>query len=192
MQTPTTVPPEEAAQTLDSVRAAREATDHRLASNGFPLFVGAAALFVSSFLIGVWDGAAVALYWLVATPVLLYALKRDERLQLRLSGAVRNRRTWIIYAGSFVASCVVCGIAAAATGEPDVVNHGPVFGVAAVHAAIALRDRKAGLAFWALVLAALAGVGILTGGDGLAGTFAVVVGGVLVLEGFAERRSRGT
>jgi len=56
----------------------------------------------------------------------------------------------------------------------------------------ALARSKAGLAIWALLLAALAGVGILTGGDGLAGTFALVVVGVLVLEGFTERSSRGT
>ncbi len=86
MQPSAAAQPDEAAQTLESVRAAREAAERRLAPNWFPLVVAGLLLFASSFVFDVGDGAAVAAFWLAAAPLAFVAVKLQQRLELRLSG----------------------------------------------------------------------------------------------------------
>ena len=191
MRPPTTVAPDEAAQTLQSVRAAREAADRRLAANWLPLVVAGVLLFMSFWFFDVWDGAGVSVFWLAVSPFALYAVKRYDRIQMRLSGAIRNRRGWVLYAGSFIAACIVCGVVGGATGTPDIINFGPPFGIVAAYAAVAIRDRSLEMAGWAGVVAAIATVAIVLDAGHPAPVFAAAIGGVLIMEGFSDRNKRG-
>jgi hypothetical protein len=191
MQTETTVPPDEAARTLASVKAAREAADRRLAANWFAPVVVGALLFFSYAFFGVYDGGGVALYWLAVAPFAAFAIKRYELVQLRRSGGVRSWRPYALLAGSFIASCVVCGAAGAATGEPDIIVFGPPFGIALAYAWWAWTDRSRRFLIWSIAVAIIAtGVAVLGAGDP-SGVLAAVIGARLVLEGFTERNSRG-
>lgn len=187
------VPPDEAAQTLATVRAAREATEGRLGAFWFPLVVVGVLLFVSSWFFHVWAGGAVALFWLVAAPFAMYAVKRYQHIQLRASGAVQSGRPYLLLTASFIASCVVLGAIGGVTGEPDLINYGPLFGIAAVCAARAWRDRSVRYAAWAVGIAtfALATIFAFGGIDDPARIFALAIGANLVIEGFGERNRRG-
>lgn len=189
----TSIPDDEAAELLESVEAAREAANRRMGAYWFPLVVVGGLLFATSWFFSVWDGGAVALFWLVVAPFAYYAVKRYERIQLRASGAVQDRRAYLVGAGSFIAACVVLGAIGGVTGEPDLIDHGPLFGIAAVFAALAWRDRSLRFVAWAIGVCALglASVFVLTSLDDPARIFALGIGGNLVLEGFIERNRRG-
>jgi len=189
----TSVPPDEAAELLESVEAAREAAERRMGTYWFPLVVVGGLLFATSLFLNAWNGAAVALFWLVVAPFAVCAVRRYERIQLRASGAIRARRAYLVVAGSFIAACVVLGAIGGATGEPDLIKYGPIFGIAAVYAAIAWRDHSLRFAAWAIGISALAllFVFVLSTEDGPAWIFALAIGGNLVIEGFTERNRRG-
>lgn len=189
----TSIPPDEAAELLESVEAAREAAEQRMGAYWFPLVVVGGLMVATSWFFAVWDGAAVAIFWLVVAPFALFAVKRYERVQLRASGAVRDRRTHLMVAGGFIAACVVLGAIGGATGEPDLINYGPLFGVAVVYAVLAWRHRSPRLAAWAVGVSAfaLASPHIFSSLDDPARVLALVVGANLVIEGVGERNRRG-
>lgn len=189
----TSIPPDEAAELLESVETAREAAEQRMGAYWFPLVVVGGLLLATSWFFSVWDGGAVALFWLVVAPFALFAVKRYERVQLRASGAVRDRRAHLTVAGAFIAACVVLGAIGGVTGERDLINYGPLFGVAAVYAAVAWRDRSRRLTAWAVGVSAFALTSpyILPSLDDPARVMALVTGANLVIEGFAERNRRG-
>ncbi|MGI8730217.1 MAG: hypothetical protein ACR2LK_09560 [Solirubrobacteraceae bacterium] len=187
MQSSAPAQPDEAAQTLESVRAAREAADRRLASNWFALVVVGGLLFVSSFLFSVWDGAAVALFWLAVTPLALFAVKRHQRSRLRAEGAVRDPRAGVLVAGGFIAACVVFGTVGGAIGEPALINTGPLLGIAAVYAFLAWRDRSASFVAWSVGVAVVTVAIVLIGMEDPARFVALGIGGGMALDGFRER-----
>jgi FtsH-binding integral membrane protein len=190
MQTPSTVAPDEAAELLEGVRAAREAADRRMAANWLSLVVAGALLIVTWVFFDAYDGGAVALYWVALAPLALLAARRYERMQLQLAGAVRSRRGYAVFAGSFIGSCVACGAAGAIAGEPDVITFGPLFGVACAYGFVAWKDRNRNFAAWALGLAVVASATVLLDAGHPARALALGIGGRLVLEGVAERGRR--
>jgi len=187
MQSSARTQPDEAAQLLESVRAARETADRRVAVNWFPRVVFGSLLLVSSYVFGIWDGAAVVLFWLIATPVALVAIKRHRRRQLRESGAVRDLRPYLVVTGSFIVASIACGAAGGALGEQAVVDTGPTVALAAVLAFIAARDRSAGFAWSAVAVTAIAIFVVLADIEGTARALAIGIGGGLALDAWRER-----
>jgi len=191
---PSTVPPEEAEALLESVEQSRAAAEQRAGAYWFaPVIVGA-LLWLSVFFFPVWDGAGVAVYWLAVTPFAYFAIKRYERIQLRLSGAVsRAPSSFQLITASFIAACVACGAIGGAIGEPDVIGYGPVFAVAAACAVGAWRDRSRRLAVGAVgVLGFLLAVVVFSDSVEPPAFFFAIAGGVnLMIDGFSARNKRG-
>jgi hypothetical protein len=101
---------------------------------------------------------------------------------------VRSRRAYALLAGSFIASCVVCGAAGAISAEPGLITYGPLFGLAAAYGYVAWKDRSRSFAAWTLVILAGATVAIALDAGHPARTIALVVGARLILDGYGERK----
>lgn len=144
-------------------------------------------LFASSTLFNVWDGAAVALFWLVATPVALVVIKRHRPSQLRASSAIRDTRPHVLV---FIAGCVVFGAVGGALGEEALIDYGPLLGIAGVYAFIALRDRSARFAAWAVGVAAVTCSFALIPVNDPGWICALAMGVNLVIDGVQERNKR--
>lgn len=190
MQPSANVGPDEAAQTLARVRAVREETDRRLTENWFPLVVIGLLLCLSSpWLFYVWHGGALALFWLVVTPVVIAAIRSDRRRQLRAMGAVRDARPYLLIAATFIAACAACGAISGLLADPAYVAYGPLLALAGVHAYIAARSHSAAFAAWAVaIVAATVLVALIDAETAAAQGLAVGIGGNLALEGFKARR----
>jgi hypothetical protein len=188
------VPPDEAADMLDSVELSREAAERRAGAYWFAPVVVGVLLWFSAYFLSIWDGAGVAVYWLAVAPVAYVVIKRYERIQLRLSGAVSRSPSWFhLLTGSFIAGCAVCGAIGGAIGEPDVVGYGPLLTLVAACAVSAWRDRTRERLVWTVVLAVFTVI-VVVFADSVeypARFFAVAIGANLVVTGFTERNRRG-
>jgi hypothetical protein len=189
----TTVPPEEAEELLASVERARDAADRRAGAYWFAPVLAGALLWVSAYFFSVWDGAGVTVFWLVVAPSAYVAVRRYERTQLNLSGAISRPPAYQQIAGLFVASCVVSGAIGGATGEPDVIGYGPLIGLLAACAVAARRHGNRHFAVWAFLVAAFTLLVVVFAGsvEYPARFFAVAIGANLFVEGFSERNRRG-
>jgi hypothetical protein len=189
MQPSAAAEPDEAAQTLEALRAAREAADRRLPVNWFAPVVVGSLLVLSSFLFTIWDGAFVALYWLVATPVALFAIKRHRQTELRTRGAIRDARPHVLVAAWFIVACVLFGAVGGVIGEPRLIYLGPVVCLTAAFAVFAWRTRAAAFVVWTVFAVASTVLYVVEDMDGPSALFAVIIGGNLALDAWSERRT---
>jgi len=155
MQRTAAIPPDEAAQMLDSVRDTRAATRGQLRSYWFALIVFGVLTMLSAPFFSIWEGAAVALFWLVAAPAGTFAVARQQRAQTQAAGAHRAARPYMITAAALIAACFALGVTGGAMDERDLANFGPPLAVSAAYLVFAWLERSIALAMLATGLAAL-------------------------------------
>jgi len=155
MQQTTAVPPDEAAQLLDSVRTARDATRGRLRSYWFALVVFGVLTTLSAPFFAIWNGGGVALFWLVAAPAGTFAVMRYQRGRASATGAWRAGRPYNITAGALIAACFGLGIIGGVTDHMDIANFGPPLAISAAYLVFAWLERSLALALLALSVAGL-------------------------------------
>lgn len=155
MQRTAVIPPDEAARTLDSVRETRAATRGQLRSYWFALIVFGVLTMLSAPFFSIWDGAGVALFWLVAAPAGTFAVARHQCAQRLAAGAHRPARPYMITAWALIAACFALGGAGGIVGEQDLARFGPPLAIAVAYLVFAWLERSIALAALALGLAAL-------------------------------------
>lgn len=189
MQLSTAVPPDEAAQTLQSIRATRDAARERIPPYWFGLVVFGALTMASAWLLEPWDGLAVALFWLVAGPLGWLLVERRQRAELLATGAADTGRPYARTAATFTLSAVALGAIGGALREPEVAAFGIPLAIAAAYYVFAWVDRRPGHAVWATAVVALVGLAVLIGA-GTGGAFGLyqALGLRFVIEGFQGRR----
>lgn len=176
-----TVPPDDAARTLESVRVTREATRERLPPYWFGYVVFGVLTIISSWFAGVWDGGGLTLFWLLATPLGCFVVSRHQRAEQRDEGATPTGRPYALGVAILIVPACVLGAIGAATGEADIVQFGLSVVFAGALFVLAWIYRDVGMAVVGTALVALVaytaiadvhGVWILNG----LGTGWVVVG----------------
>jgi hypothetical protein len=150
------VPPEEAAHTLTSIRAARERTRTDLRAYWYPLVVFGVLTLLSTPFFELWDGAGAGLFWLVAAPAGIALVTRHYRRRELSVGLASAPRPYVITAVCLVAACFALGSGGGIAGEPAVANFGPPLAVAVAYIVYAWLERAALLALLACALAGLA------------------------------------
>lgn len=181
------IPPDEAARTLESVRATRDATHGQLRSYWYPLIVFGTLTMLSAPFFALWDGGGVALFWLVAAPAGSFAVVRHQCTQALIMGAGRAVRPYAITGIALIVACFGLGAIGGATGELDIANFGPPLAVAAAYVAFAWLERSAALAALATGLAALTIGFAVSGVDHAAPILALTYGASFVVVGLAAR-----
>jgi hypothetical protein len=149
------IPPDEAAQLLESVRTARHATRGRLRSYWFALVVFGVLTILSAPFFSLWDGGGVALFWLVAAPAGTLAVVRYQRGRAFATGAMRDARPYNITAGALIAACFGLGIIGGVTDQADVASFGPPLAISAAYLVFAWLERSLALALLAMSVAGL-------------------------------------
>jgi hypothetical protein len=190
MQPSTTIPPDEAARTLAGVRAARDATRGRLSAFWYPLIVFGALTMLSAPTFAIWDGAGVALFWLVAAPLGTFLTIRHQRAEMLATGAVRVERPYIVTGCALIAACFILGGVGGATGQEDIANFGPPLAISTAYLMFAWLERNVRLAVLAVALAALAIFALAADAGHPAQSLALGYGGSFVLLGLSERPRR--
>lgn len=187
MHTSATLPPNEAAQTLQSVRAARAVTRRRLSGYAFPLIVFGALTLLSAPFFAIWEGAGVALFWLVAAPLGTFAVARHQRTRALTMGAGRAGRPYAITATALIAACFALGIVGGASGELDIAKFGPPLAICAAYVVFAWLERSIALAALATVVGALTIGFAVADVDDAAQILALIYGASFVALGLGVR-----
>lgn len=190
MQSSATIPPDEAAHTLQSVRAARDATRGRLASFWYPLIVFGVLTMLSAPAFGIWDGGGVALFWLVAAPLGTFLTIRHQRAQMLATGAVRCERSYAITGCALIAACFGLGAIGGVTGHDDIARFGPPLAISAAYLVFARLERNVRLAVLASALAAVTIFAAIADVGHASQALAIGYGGSFVLLGLSERPRR--
>ncbi|MDX6691337.1 MAG: hypothetical protein QOG15_2794 [Solirubrobacteraceae bacterium] len=190
MQPSATIPPDEAARTLASVRAARDATRGQLASFWYPLVVFGVLTMLSAPTFQIWDGGGVALFWLIAAPVGTFLTIRHQRAEMLATGAVRCERSYSITACVLIAACFGLGVVGGVTGHDDIARFGPPLAISAAYLVFARLERNLRLAALASALAALTIFAAIADVGHASQALALGYGGSFVLLGLSERPRR--
>lgn len=151
----TTVPPDEAVQALDRVYSARAATRGRLRSYSYPLIVFGALTMLSTPFFSIWEGAGVALFWLVAAPAGALVVARQQFAREITIGAGRAPRPYAVTATALVLACFGLGMIGGVTDQVDVSRFGPPLAISIAYLVFSRLERSVTLAALATAAAAL-------------------------------------
>lgn len=187
MRPAASVSPDEASQKLKSVRDARTASRGRLRSYSYPLIVFGALTMLSAPFFSIWEGAGVALFWLVAAPAGAFVVAREQRTREITVGAGRSARPYAITAAALVLACFALGTIGGVTDQVDVSRFGPPLAVSIAYLVFAWLERSAALAALATLVAVLTFVLAITGIDHAAQILALTYGASFLTLGVIAR-----
>jgi hypothetical protein len=151
----TTVPPDEAARTLMSIRSTRERTRADLRSYWYPLVIFGVLTLLSTPFFDLWDGAGAGVFWLVAAPAGMAAVARHYRRREFRAGLTVASRPYVVTAACLLTACFALGFGGGIAGNADVASFGPPLAVAVAYVVFAWLERSVLLALLAFALAGL-------------------------------------
>lgn len=191
MTNPTSVPRGEAQALLADADAVRAQTRAGLRNLWFPLAVYGPLLMLSAPFFSIWDGAAVAIFWLIAAPAGWLVVSRHYRDRALALGAGPPARPYITTGVALVAACFLLGGIGGATGAETLAAVGPPLAISVAYVIFAWLDRSIAPAFLAVLLAGLA-IALAAGGASNPGPILALAYGAsfLVLGLFLKATSR--